>query len=295
MCLCGGNSKESCTCSKNTSIDPVIIQFPTLIKAYPSRGKRIIEFECSVELEDTEKDIILQSALLKSADNFIKYGHLDIDHFSELGMMPAYYWLGIHNPEEYIVGLPLEVKNLGEGRTGIKGEIFSKAEFNPTKHRFDQLWKELQSGIAYKSSVFGYPSPHDTVEGGCGENSLGQIVCAGRYFVKSFDWRSTALTKNPVNKLIKNKVQIVSIKSFAAQLTSQLNISSTPDLNIYDRDALRWSFYSHMIDCCPCTECGNNITIMTMKQHFITCDNLDSRLADVYALATSELIKRPIY
>src|SRR5271166_4244428 len=105
--------------------EPICVSFPALIKAHVGAdGKRHIELEASNSFKDTEGDVILQEALLSSSDTFLKSGHIDIDHMSELGKNPAYAFLGIKNPDEWIIGLPTKVFDMGDTRTGIQAEIF---------------------------------------------------------------------------------------------------------------------------------------------------------------------------
>ena len=98
----------------------VVARFPALVKAYPveAGGRRIVSVESSTEEKDLDGDVVLQSALLMSADSFVAAGHLDIDHKSDLGhrMAPP-----IADPSSWIVGRPLEVTAAPGGRTYVKG------------------------------------------------------------------------------------------------------------------------------------------------------------------------------
>jgi len=289
--MCNGNKDCSCGCSnlKKSEGEALIIEFPILIKASVKGGERIIDFEASATTNDYEGDVIEQKALLDSKDYFVENGFIDIDHYCELGRNPSYYYLGIKNPDEWIVGEPLEVKDLGNYRTGVKARIHKSksGEFEPTKYKHDWLWQQLnnETGV-WKASVFGYPGP-DTQEGGCTEGTDG-LVCATRYLVKSFRWHSTALTKNPINKDLKRSVQIISAKSFAAKLGYIKPIEQT----IFNRDTLRKSFYTHIVLDCPETNSGKDITLHSIRGHFFKCEGLSYSLSDMYALATRELTRR---
>jgi hypothetical protein len=98
--------------------DALGFDLPVLIKARTDGDRRLVEVEASNEEKDSEKDIIKQFALLDSAASFVATGHLDIDHYSEIGER-----LGMANPTDYIVGVPTEMKDLGKGRTGVLGEL----------------------------------------------------------------------------------------------------------------------------------------------------------------------------
>src|SRR5579872_4633369 len=122
--MCNGN-KDSCSCGcvekpLVKASEPLIITFPALIKASNYKNDRIIDFEASAATSDAEGDVIEQGALLSSSDYFLQKGFIDIDHYAELGKNPAYFFLGIEDPESWIIGKPLEVKDLGNYRTGIK-------------------------------------------------------------------------------------------------------------------------------------------------------------------------------
>ena len=94
-----------------TSLDDldraVVAQIPCVIKSYhqSGSGRRVVEVQASDESVDYYGDIVMQDALLKSAESFVATGHLDIDHLSELGAR-----MGISDPSSYIVGRPLSVR-----------------------------------------------------------------------------------------------------------------------------------------------------------------------------------------
>lgn len=265
--------------------EPFCISFPTVIKAELTKsGRRVISMEASNEIEDTEGDIILQNALMGSAESYLKTGHIDIDHYSELGRNPAFSFLGIRDPNEWIIGLPLEVNNLGGGRTGVKAEIFRNKDgaADPQKYKYDMFWQTLQTDppARWYASIYGFPGP-DTEEG---------TAKARRYLVKSFDWRSTAVTRTPVNNSMKAAARIVTAKAFAAHLP-RLTMT-VPRERLFTREEVVKSFYDHMCKACPSTDNGDNVSTWTIRDHYMKCECLTYNMADLYALATSELINR---
>jgi hypothetical protein len=286
MCLCKG--KGSCHCLKTN--EAVVISFPALIKGSIYKGKRIIEFEASNETSDQEGDVILQSALLDAAPAFIEKGHIDIDHYSELGKNPAFHYLGITNPDDWIIGTPLEVKDLGKGCTGVKAEIFQQAngKYDPEHYKYDAFWKSLQSKpvVKYYASVYGFPGA-DTEEKACAIGASGKEVCATRYLVKSFDWRSTAVTRNPINDSIKSTVRIITAKAFAAKMKPVSKIETC-----FSREAIYKSINAHLSKSCPSTDNGSRLSVYTLRDHYINCKNQTYNMADMYALATMELLRR---
>lgn len=293
--LCSGN-KNNCNCGCSYKKEAVIVQFPILIKAHIASGKRILTLESSCTSLDSEGDVITQDALLKSAEYYLEEGHIDIEHYSELGKLPQYDWLGIRDPDSWIVGKPVEVIDLGNYRTGIKAEIYQSPDgkIDPFVNKYDWVWQKIlnEPGM-WKASVYGYPG-NDTQDGGCVIGTDGQ-VCATRYLIKSFRWHSTALTRNPINKSLKYPVQIVTAKSFAAKLGNIDKELLNPMMNshkIFYREGLRKSYFSHMLINCPETNAGRNVNVNSICNHFMKCENLPFYISDAYALATSELVKR---
>lgn len=195
----------------------IIIDFPVFVKSEVNEGKRIIILESSNEHVDGEGDVILQKALMDSASSFIQNGHLDIDHLSEIGRS-----MGIRNPSQYIVGVPLEVFDMGEKRTGVKGELFRNPDgtFDPDKYQYDMVWDSLQHEppVRWRASIYGFPKSgmvKDCSKEACGTSG------ATRYLVEGLDWRSLALTKSPMNDHIKHEAKIVTAKAYAEAFLKQ--------------------------------------------------------------------------
>ena len=191
-------------------MDGVCISIPTIVKSSIIDGERIIEVQASSEDVDSEGDVILQKALLDSAQYFISTGHIDIDHISELG-----HRYGIKNPDSYIIGKPLEVIDKGKGHTYVKGKLFKNAnnEFNPKIYSYDNVWASLNTDppTKWSASIFGYPKSDAFVN--CSED-----VCkdtnATRYLVSGLEWHSLALTKNPVNNKLTGFATITKANMF---------------------------------------------------------------------------------
>ena len=195
----------------------VIIELPMVIKSHSTQdGRRIVELEASVEKCDLEGDVILQSALMKSRDSFLKSGHLDIEHYSEIGdrLDPP-----IKNPSSYIVGRPLDLLDLGNGRTGVVGEISKSNDgsFRPDLNQWDMLWESLNRTppVKWLASVYGYPIPEEVID--CSSSTC--THGATRYLVKGLDLRSLAFCKNPMNNHIVGAARVVSQKSFVTALS----------------------------------------------------------------------------
>ncbi|MBT7308395.1 MAG: hypothetical protein HN842_09255 [Gammaproteobacteria bacterium] len=91
-----------------------------LLKAQPAQegSKRIIYFEASNEGTDIQGEKVLAKALSESADHFLKFGNIDLDHITIIGRK-----MGISDPYNYEVGRPLEAHCSGD-KTFVKAEIY---------------------------------------------------------------------------------------------------------------------------------------------------------------------------
>ena len=309
----------------------IAIDFDVVIKAHVQNDKRIIEFECSNSERDLEGDVILQSALMKSKDSFLKSGHLDLEHYSEIG---ARLDPPIPNPASYIIGRPLAVNDLGGGRTGIIGEIAKSADgsFRPDTFMYDAIWDAINRTppVEYRASIYGYPIPEEVID--CSQNTCSHG--ATRYLVKGIDWRSTALCRNPMNDKIKGYVRVVSQKAFVTAL-SKANSFWPDSSDIFGADSAEpllasmvgglpgsvggsaiqandtqpptptapmncpasidemWGEYQrHILRDCPAYDMSIGNTLGFFRDHYMQCRGLPFDKADILAHALSYLIKR---
>lgn len=293
-----------------------VADIPAIVKAVESKdGKRRIEVEASSEDLDAEGDIIAQGALLGAAEEFVKSGHLDIDHISELGPR-----MGIANPESYIIGRPTEVKDIGGGRTSVVGEIARSRDgvHNPQKNRYDAFWDSLHTEppVLWRASVYGFPKGHMV-------DDCREVACssgAKRFHIKGMSWRSLALTRNPVNESLTGYAKILKASTYA-DLIKAANLKSPPSIQPFDMyggvpystDAERGGerkafgadpqtgtapmialsmprnlmdalgqYHGHMVDCAH-TEGVN--TTAGFKAHFQICCGMDADQAELYSHA----------
>ena len=308
----------------------VIIEIPMLIKASVSDGRRIVELEASNEGVDLEGDRILQSALMGSKESFIKSGHLDIEHYSEIGdrLDPP-----IPNPASYIVGRPLDVVDLGNGRTGVVGEIAKSADgsYRPDLFMYDMLWESLNRvpPVKWLASIYGYPVPEAVVD--CSQNTCSHGTT--RYEVHKLDWRSLAFCKNPMNNHIVGAARVISQKSFTDAI-SRSNGFWPDGTDIFGADSAEpmlasmvgglpgsvggsaiqandaqapaqqpmncpasidemWGEYQrHILRDCPAYDMSIGNTLGFFRDHYIQCRGLPFAKADILAHAMLYLIKR---
>ena len=309
----------------------IAIDFDVVIKASNQNNKRIIELEASNEHRDLEGDVIVQQALMYSKDSFLRSGHLDLEHYSEIGdrLDPP-----IPNPASYIIGKPLQVLDLGDGRTGVVGEIAQSRDgsFQPERFQYDAIWDALNRNppVPYRASIYGYPVPEAVTD--CSQETCSHG--ATRYLVKKLDWRSLALCRNPMNDKIKGYVRVVSQKSFVTAL-SKANGFWPDGSDIFGADSAEpmlasmvgglpgsvggsaiqandtqpptptapmncpasidemWGEYQrHILRDCPAYDMSVGNTLGFLRDHYMQCRGLPFDKADILAHAMLYLIKR---
>jgi hypothetical protein len=260
----------------------IVVQIPTLIKShFAAGGRRVVEVQASSETVDFDGDCILQKALLGSASSFIARGHLDIDHISELG---ARY--GIPNPESYIVGKPLEVKDIGGGNTSVVGEIARNVRpVHTSRKSQDDFWDSLQPGSTVKwlSSVYGYPTDMvDCRDVQCTDN-YGEDI--RRFLIKGFDWRSLAFTETPKNTQLKNAARVLTAKSFVENMLKQRDaaVAKAKPKSMVDLETMR-----------TCPSCGVETypTTIGYRTHFEKCLGFEPGESEIYAHAAMHSLRK---
>jgi hypothetical protein len=269
----------------------VVMRLPCIIKAVPMdvSGRRIVEVEASTEEIDWDGDVVLQSALLNAANDFVGFGHLDIDHLSEFGAR-----MGIPDPSSYIVGRPMEVKALDGKRTFVKGEISrsSDGKFDPVANRYDEFWASLQREppVVWFSSIYGFPTDLDDCRSGTCKSG------ATRYLIKALEWKSLAFTRTPKNTALSSPTRIVSAKSYLTEIAKaygQQVFAPTapptmqgmegPPVGMVLPNSME-SVWAHKF----CTNCGVHgaPSLLGYRQHFTKCLGFPPGTADLFAHAT---------
>ena len=268
----------------------VVARLPCTItaKAMDTTGRRIVEVQCSTETVDYDGDVIMQSALLDSANSFVGTGHLDIDHLSEFGAR-----MGIPDPSSYIVGRPMEVKDAGDGSTFVRGEISrsSDGRFDPVANRYDEFWSSLQRDppVVWFSSIYGFPTDLDDCrKGQCASG-------ATRYLIKALDWRSLAFTRTPKNLALTSPTRIVSAKSYLTEIAKaygQQSFAPTapPTMQGMEGPPIGTVLPNTMADVWShksCAGCGVHKapSLLGYRQHFTKCLGFPAPAADLYAHA----------
>lgn len=113
------------------------VVFDTMLKAIPKTDgrNRYIFMEASNESVDIQQEIILCSALKASADYFLKFGNLDIDHYTMIGPQ-----MGIANSELYEVGRPVDV-SFRNNKTFVKAQLFDGN--SKVAEKANHMWESM--------------------------------------------------------------------------------------------------------------------------------------------------------
>lgn len=277
--------------------EAVLVSLPCIIKSHLDGEKRIVEVDASSEDVDSEGDLIEQGSLLDSAAGFIARGHIDIDHYSEIGRR-----LGIMNPESYIVGRPTEVKNLGKGVTSVVSEIMRSKDgaIDIKANRYDAFWMSLQSDppVQWRASIYGFPDAETTID--CREE-----VCtsgAKRYHIKSMDWRSMAFTRSPINDSLKGVARIITAKAHIDRIMKDWGLDIAPEGPAPAGQPLSnnmmpiprtldelWGQYGRHMNYCPHASFNG---AASFRLHFMGCCGCDGEHADILAHALMHLIRK---
>ena len=170
---------------------PDFLSIECMLKATPAQEgeERFVYIEASNEGRDQQDEIVLAKALEESADHFLKFGNIDIDHKSMPPIAKAY---GIEKPEEWEIGVPVETR-VGGRSTFVKGRIYSGD--TPLADRANMFWDsitKLNPPKKWYASVGGKPLAKSVrIDPNTGDKV--DVVSRVR-------WTNLALTAQPVNQ-----------------------------------------------------------------------------------------------
>lgn len=118
---------------------PDFLSIECMLKATPAQegGQRFIYFEAANEGRDQQDEVVLAKALEESADHYMRYGNVDIDHKSMPSVAKMY---GIDNPELWEIGSPVEVRFDGSS-TFVKAQLFSGD--TPLAEKANLVWDSM--------------------------------------------------------------------------------------------------------------------------------------------------------
>jgi hypothetical protein len=173
---------------------PSFLSIGEMLKATPATegDKRFVYMEASNETRDLQNEVTLQKALAESAEYYLKFGNVDLEHFTILGRPnPDLGRKGFPDYEDYEIGRPVDVRFDGS-RTFVKAQINQgSSEFFGKANRFWASITELDPPKEW------YPS----VGGAVLEKSIGVDAETGeRYAVISkVRWSNIGMSLTPVN------------------------------------------------------------------------------------------------
>ncbi|SDY38964.1 hypothetical protein [Nitrosomonas sp. Nm58] len=193
---------------------PDYISIGSMLKATPAMesGQRLIYLEASNEALDQQNEVVLQKALKDSADWFLRYGNLDIDHFSLIGKPnPAKGYAGIPDYQNYEIGRPLDVRFDG-AKTFVKGEIYSGQ--GAAAEQANQFWESLTE---IQPPARWYPSVGGSIMEKAVE--LDANTQARKTVIRKVRWSNIGFSKTPVNPAVPTVATVpigVLVKSWGA-------------------------------------------------------------------------------
>lgn len=167
---------------------PGYLSITQMLKATPAveSGERFIYLEASDESVDQQNEVVLAKALADSASYFLKFGNLDIDHYTQIGARA-----GIPNYELFEIGRPVSV-TARDDRTFVKGQVYSGA--GPAAEKANAFWSsltELNPPARWYPSVGGAVISKSVV--------IDPETREKRALINKVRWSNIGFSKTPVN------------------------------------------------------------------------------------------------
>lgn len=205
---------------------PDYLSIECMLKATPAQegDQRFIYLEASREARDQQNELVLAKALEESADHYLKFGNIDIDHKS----MPSVAKMhGIETPELWEVGTPVDVRVDGVS-TFVKALLYSGD--TPLAAKANMVWDSM---TRLNPPRKWYPS----VGGKVLAKSLKLDPDTGDKLgvVSKVRWTNVAISQHPVNQHVGGIATIpfgVLAKSWGAEgfdMTKALTASYATD------------------------------------------------------------------
>ncbi len=170
---------------------PSYLSISHMLKAVPHEesGERFIYLEASNESLDLQNETVLCKALADSADYYMRYGNIDIDHITQVGAKS-----GIPDYNLYEIGRPVQVKVDGKF-TFVKGQIIKGT--GPVAEKANQFWESI---TAVTPPQRWYPS----VGGSVLEKSIeiNPQTRAKMAVITKVRWTNLGMSRTPVNQMV---------------------------------------------------------------------------------------------
>lgn len=167
-----------------------ILAISGFLKAHPATegGKRYVYVQASDESVDQQGEVVLAKALRESADYYLRYGNLDLDHVTQVGPKQ-----GIPNYAAFEIGRPVEVK-LDGARTMVKGEVYQGDA--KSAENANLFWASL---TAQQPPQRWYPSVAGAILAKSARLADGgaKVTC-----IERVRWTNIGFSKTPVNAAV---------------------------------------------------------------------------------------------
>ena len=175
----------------NEEATPDYLSIEMMLKATPAQegGHRYIYLEASREAKDQHNEIVLAKALEDSADHYLKFGNVDIDHKSMDAVAKMH---NIDDPQLWEIGSPVDVRVDGIS-TFVKAELFTGE--TPLAQRANMVWDSMTKLSPAKKW---YPSVGGKVL--AKSMRLDEKTGAKIGVVSNVRWTNIALSPQPVNQ-----------------------------------------------------------------------------------------------
>lgn len=164
------------------------LAIPDCLKATPAEegGERFVYLEASNEARDYQGEVVLSKALEESADYYLRFGNIDLDHVTQIGPKA-----GIPNYPTFEIGRPADVAIQGR-RTFVKGQIY-RGE-GPVAAKANDFWDSLTKLTPpqrWYPSVGGAVVSKDT--------EIDPATKGRRTVIRKVRWTNIGFSKTPVN------------------------------------------------------------------------------------------------
>ena len=168
---------------------PDVISIGSMLKASPvtEGGQRFIYFEASNEGRDIQNEVVAAKALGESKDYFLRYGNIDLDHYTLIGAK-----LGIPDYPSYEIGRPVDVGQTGKS-TFVKAQVYSGD--GPAAAKANLVWSSLTD---VNPPARWYPSVAGSVLDKAIE--VDPETKGRKVIIKAVRWSNVGLSKTPVNQ-----------------------------------------------------------------------------------------------
>jgi hypothetical protein len=196
-----------------------------MLKATPAQEgeQRFVYLEASSEHRDQQGEVVLAKALEASADHYLKFGNIDLDHKSMPSVAKLY---GIERPELWEVGAPVAVRIDGKS-TFVKAELFTGD--TPMAEKANMVWESMTK---LRPARKWYPSV-----GGKVLAKSQEVDDAGRKIavVSDVRWTNVALSQHPVNQHV-GGIQTIPFGVLAKSMAGGLDLAKALEAS-YATDA----------------------------------------------------------